>query len=628
MSPLTDDETDAQTDEQLNVPRFSPLADAVTPPAAEPMATEPVAPVGEQTPAAPPDGSDHPMFGPASQTPGIYVRSTNYAKSGRDKAGSDPDTDAGRTSTGGPLLEATDKVAGTAAVDPKVIPYGSIIRAANGQVYVAGDTGGAVKSMVASGGKAPVIDLFNGEHHPDYQNVQIYAPAANYLGLTPEQKLAYHQQAAETFHGLPAGVQLATSPGQVDPNALTPESIQAAVAAAAGAPGGMEAGSRRGPLSSAIPAKGGNYSSDSERREVRGRFFQDNAGAWSFTPNSALPENQRGEDVNDIPSYITKTMPDGSRQTFHSDDYGQAQGNPIKNIPAAQIPVADLLKSKNLPEAMAGDILAKVAASGGTGARGRSVADIVGAVRANVDAGMSPAEALEAIKIPDQKAVTGIKEKFNNQPAVKKMVETGGMLDAYNEIQRLAAIPQAQRTVTDDHILMDAIQRISTPGRQGTVADRAAMGELGGLKAKFMGLKNMVVSNNQSRYDDADIRAVKDASDRVIQGNEANYTTEWNEHRKLLQKMGADPADLGPNIMQVLKDQREALANKPTAAAATPGAPPKVAAATTTPGNVYIPPTAMGADQMVKMIGSDGVAYRIPFANVDKAVAKGFKVAP
>jgi 3D (Asp-Asp-Asp) domain-containing protein len=46
------------------------------------------------------------------------------------------------------------------AVDPAVIPYGSRITIAGWGTFVAVDTGTAVKSRKASGGKLPVIDIF------------------------------------------------------------------------------------------------------------------------------------------------------------------------------------------------------------------------------------------------------------------------------------------------------------------------------------------------------------------------------------------------------------------------------------------------------------------------------------
>lgn len=68
-------------------------------------------------------------------------------------------TNAGKTSTGNPLVSYK-----TVAVDPKVFPYGSIIKIpALGLKTVAHDTGSAVVSKKAAkkmGKNVPVIDLY------------------------------------------------------------------------------------------------------------------------------------------------------------------------------------------------------------------------------------------------------------------------------------------------------------------------------------------------------------------------------------------------------------------------------------------------------------------------------------
>lgn len=68
-------------------------------------------------------------------------------------------TNAGKTSTGGPLVSYE-----TVAVDPKVFPYGSIIKIpALGLKTVARDTGRDVKSRKAAkkmGKNVPVVDLY------------------------------------------------------------------------------------------------------------------------------------------------------------------------------------------------------------------------------------------------------------------------------------------------------------------------------------------------------------------------------------------------------------------------------------------------------------------------------------
>jgi hypothetical protein len=68
--------------------------------------------------------------------------------------GQDPDTSRFKSSTGYTL-----KSGKTCAVDPKVIPYGSIV-VVDGKEYKAIDTGTAVIQKKASRGKLPVVDLF------------------------------------------------------------------------------------------------------------------------------------------------------------------------------------------------------------------------------------------------------------------------------------------------------------------------------------------------------------------------------------------------------------------------------------------------------------------------------------
>lgn len=68
-------------------------------------------------------------------------------------------TNAGKTSTGGPLVSYE-----TVAVDPKVFPYGSVIKIPSlGLKTVARDTGSAVVSKKAAkkmGKNVPVVDLY------------------------------------------------------------------------------------------------------------------------------------------------------------------------------------------------------------------------------------------------------------------------------------------------------------------------------------------------------------------------------------------------------------------------------------------------------------------------------------
>ena len=78
----------------------------------------------------------------------IKVRLTAYW------CGQDPDTSRFKSSTGYTL-----KSGRTCAVDPRIIPYGSIV-VVDGKEFKAIDTGTAVVAKKASHGKLPVVDLF------------------------------------------------------------------------------------------------------------------------------------------------------------------------------------------------------------------------------------------------------------------------------------------------------------------------------------------------------------------------------------------------------------------------------------------------------------------------------------
>lgn len=73
--------------------------------------------------------------------------------------GEDKWTSRGQTSTGAPLVHKT-----TAAIDPRIIPYGSRIHIPKLDMnLVAADTGSAVKKRIASrrsGGNEPIIDIY------------------------------------------------------------------------------------------------------------------------------------------------------------------------------------------------------------------------------------------------------------------------------------------------------------------------------------------------------------------------------------------------------------------------------------------------------------------------------------
>ena len=145
----------------------------------------------------PSDSSSSGDLGAVSGLSGGYdekVRSTYYYAG---EANSDPDTDAGRTSTGVPLQMASATQVGVCAVDPSVIPYGSqvVVQTADGpRYYIAADTGGAVKNETASGGTAHVIDFYsNTQVGGQYQTVTVipYSGSQGFTSLSAAQKASY-----------------------------------------------------------------------------------------------------------------------------------------------------------------------------------------------------------------------------------------------------------------------------------------------------------------------------------------------------------------------------------------------------------------------------------------------------
>ncbi len=146
--------------------------------------------VAETTPTTRPQAD--PTYQPQFNEDGtLNVRSTYYYAG---ESNSDPDTDALRSSTGTPLRPATATQVGVAAVDPRVIPYGSLITiqtASGPRYYVAADTGGAVKNRTASQGRAPVIDFYsNSQVGGMYTDVKIQP----YRGTTPYRNLTSSQR--------------------------------------------------------------------------------------------------------------------------------------------------------------------------------------------------------------------------------------------------------------------------------------------------------------------------------------------------------------------------------------------------------------------------------------------------
>lgn len=144
-----------------------------------------------------PGGNAAPAPAPAA---GVEtVRTTNYDSTRTKDPQVDPETAAGLTATGAPLVRASPTIAGTVAVDPAKYAYGTIFRGQDGKTYVAGDTGGAVKAQTASGGKAPVVDIFGGQDQPDYQKMTVIPPTGDYAKLSAAEKEQYHRRAAATY---------------------------------------------------------------------------------------------------------------------------------------------------------------------------------------------------------------------------------------------------------------------------------------------------------------------------------------------------------------------------------------------------------------------------------------------
>jgi len=111
----------------------------------------------------------------------LFVRRTVYWAYG---SGTDSDSAALRSSTGRQLQQGI-----SVAVDPAVIPYLSKIEFPDIGTRYATDTGGAVKARTASGGKAPIIDVFFlkkedalkfANSTPEYINVKVFPPKTKY----------------------------------------------------------------------------------------------------------------------------------------------------------------------------------------------------------------------------------------------------------------------------------------------------------------------------------------------------------------------------------------------------------------------------------------------------------------
>ncbi len=578
----------------LETPYPVPAADGTAPPQDGPLGP-PSAPVAEPMVQSPPEPAvprespnytqdeqspditpNHPAAPVAQQAPLVRVRTTSYDQGGADKEGNDADTEAGRTSTGAPLIEASDGIAGTAAVDPRVIPYGSVIRTADGRVYVASDTGGAVKSMKASGGRAPVVDIFNGQHHPDWQDVQIFKPSADYRRLSPSDKLAYHEQAAQTFAGLAPGQHYkGIDPGQADPEKLTPENIDREIAAAASAPGGLQA--RRGRAAAAPPSAPRMSSSDPEIKEVRG----------FITPQGFMPHKD-GDVVNEVP--IQTTIIDkktGDEVTYPTDDYGNPDlKHPPKRIPASQVSIAQQLRAENFPDTLTNEVYKRTIANNSVrGAAQMTTQNVIDSMKAEIalekqkGVTLDPVDALGRVKMARPAEIRSVVTKFANLPEVKPMVQAGGMIDGFNDLDQLRAMPAATRTQADDEAIIAALAKINQPGKGATDADRKALREsLASLSGDITKKKNYLFNYTGSAVTDEKLAAAYAAAERVFNGSRTGYNEQYEAARQSILAFGGTEEtvkqQLGANrVDEVLAQSRARAQQRAAGGGAAPGTP-------------------------------------------------------
>jgi len=121
----------------------------------------------------------------------LYVRRTVYWAKG---SGTDSDSAAFRSSTGRRLQEGV-----SAAVDPRTIPYLSRIEFPDIGTRYAVDTGGAVKSRKASGGREPVGDVFFTTREIALAFVRSSPPYVTVRVFPPQTKYKYVKNAPPTY---------------------------------------------------------------------------------------------------------------------------------------------------------------------------------------------------------------------------------------------------------------------------------------------------------------------------------------------------------------------------------------------------------------------------------------------
>jgi 3D (Asp-Asp-Asp) domain-containing protein len=116
----------------------------------------------------------------------MEVRATTYHKT---EPNADRETRRGNSSLGLPLREVGPKTVGSIAIDPKVIPYGSLViittKRGDASCFLCVDTGGAVKSRKAAKvlakkqklGKEmagrPVIDIYSTKNYDEWMSVVV-----------------------------------------------------------------------------------------------------------------------------------------------------------------------------------------------------------------------------------------------------------------------------------------------------------------------------------------------------------------------------------------------------------------------------------------------------------------------
>lgn len=114
------------------------------------------------------------------------VRATTYHKT---ESSSDKETRRGNSSLGLPLREVGPKTVGSIAIDPKVIPYGSLVivttKSGATQRFLCVDTGAWVKSRKASKllakreklgrefAERPVIDIYSAKTYNNWMTVVV-----------------------------------------------------------------------------------------------------------------------------------------------------------------------------------------------------------------------------------------------------------------------------------------------------------------------------------------------------------------------------------------------------------------------------------------------------------------------